>query len=136
MRKTITGLVVALATATAVAAPAMACGYNPWYGYVSPCAQAYIPTYTYAYTGCGACGGWAFERLAEPSTQYYYVNQGPTYTGPGAFAPYLTYYEGSGPYRPYYRHHWRHGYRYGHVAYHHSVRHHIYHGHRVLRRDY
>ncbi|MGH6681017.1 MAG: hypothetical protein ACREDL_19305 [Bradyrhizobium sp.] len=139
MRQTITGLVVALAMATASAAPAMACGYNPWYGYVSPCVQAYVPAYTYAYTGCGACGGWTFERLAEPSTQYYYVNQGPTYTGPGAFAPYRTYYEGSGPYRPYYygyRHHWRHGYRYGHVAYHHPVRygHHTYHGHRVLRR--
>jgi len=25
--------------------------------------------------------------------QYYYVNQGPTYTGPGAFAPYPTYQE-------------------------------------------
>jgi hypothetical protein len=121
----------------------MACGYNPWYGYVSPCAQSYVPTYTYAYVGCGACGGWAFARLAEPSTQYYYVNQGPTYTGPGAFAPYPTYYEGSRPYRLYYygyhhRHHWRHGYRYGHVAYRHAVRyrHHTYHGHRVLRREY
>lgn len=146
MRKTITGLVVALATATASAAPAMACGYNPWVGYVSPCVRAYVPTYTYAYTGCGACGGWAFERLAEPSTQYYYVNQGPTYTGPGAFAPYPTYYEGSAPYRLYYYghhryhywHHWRRGYRYGRVAYHHAVRygHHTYRGHRVLRREY
>jgi hypothetical protein len=25
--------------------------------------------------------------------QYYYVNQGPTYTGPGNFAPYPTYQE-------------------------------------------
>ena len=29
--------------------------------------------------------------------QYYYVNQGPTYTGPGNFAPYPGYEEGALP---------------------------------------
>jgi hypothetical protein len=91
--------------------------------------------------------------------QYYYVNQGPTYTGPGNWAPYPTYQEGAvsgwdayhrhpyhygydggryaeGPvvYR-YHGHHWRpHTYRYGYT--------HRYYGHRygyrehVLRRYY
>ena len=30
-----------------------------------------------------------------PEQQYYYVNQGPTYTGPGDFAPYPVYQEGA-----------------------------------------
>jgi len=29
----------------------------------------------------------------DPVHQYYYVNQGPTYSGPGNFAPYPTYQE-------------------------------------------
>jgi hypothetical protein len=29
----------------------------------------------------------------SPAPQYYYVNQGPTYSGPGNFAPYPTYQE-------------------------------------------
>jgi hypothetical protein len=97
MRQTISGLVAAIALATASAAPAMACGGGLFY--VSPCAQAYIPTYGYSgcYSGC-----WAYERLPDPARQYhlsyqlpqyYYVNQGPTYTGPGDFAPYPTYQE-------------------------------------------
>jgi hypothetical protein len=84
-------------------------------GYVSPCATTYVPTYSYSYNPCGTCNtGWAYERLAEPETQYYYVNQGPTYSGPGAFLPYGTYQEEALPtygYRHYgYRHH---GYGYG-----------------------
>ena len=39
------------------------------------------------------CGGWVHERLPDPEQQYYYVNQGPTYTGPGNFAPYPIYQE-------------------------------------------
>ncbi len=35
------------------------------------------------------------ERLPDPEQQYYYVNQGPTYTGPGNIAPYRVYREGS-----------------------------------------
>src|SRR6202171_1930313 len=91
MRQMISGLVAAVAVMAA--APAMACGFNP-------CAQpqAYVaPVETYSYSGCNPCGGgggWAHERLADPVQQYYYVNQGPTYTGPGNWAPSPTYDEG------------------------------------------
>jgi hypothetical protein len=111
MRQTISGLVAAIAVVAASAAPAMACGGGLFgsscspcgQAYVSPCAQAYAPIY--GYSGCNnGCGGWAFERLPDPVQQYYlsgrvqqyyYVNQGPTYTGPGNFAPYPTYQEGA-----------------------------------------
>lgn len=103
MRHTISGLVAAFALVTASAAPALACGGGLFssscspcgVGYVSPCAQPY------GYAGCNAgCGGWGYERLSDPALQYhaapmrhqyYYVNQGPTFTGPGAFAPYPAY---------------------------------------------
>jgi hypothetical protein len=136
MRQTLTGIAAAIGLATAGVAPAMACGYggcSPCGAYVSPCAPAYVPTYTYApaytygYSGCGNCGGWAYERLAEPTTQYYYVNQGPTYTGPGAFAPYPAYQEDALPYYP------RHYRSYGYVRRHYGP---YYSGHRVLRRYY
>ena len=102
MRQTISGLFAAFAVLFAGAAPAMACGYSTCgspCGYVSPCAQTYYaPTYSYGTTGCSTCGtgwgtGYGYQQLAEPETQYYYVNQGPTYTGPGAYAPYPTYRE-------------------------------------------
>jgi hypothetical protein len=142
MRHTIKALVAAFAVTTAGAAPAFACGYTP-------CGTSYEPVYTYApaytytpaYTGCGSCGtatvGWGYERLVEPTTQYYYVNQGPTYTGPGAFAPEPAYQEDAIPaytygyrHRPYgyhwgYRHYgWGHhyGYRYGYAPHHYSYR--------------
>jgi hypothetical protein len=107
MRYTISGLVAAFAVVTASAAPALACGGGLFgsscspcgAAYVSPCAQTYAPTY--AYSGCNTgCGGWAYDRLPDPALQYhaapmrhqyYYVNQGPTFTGPGAFAPYPAY---------------------------------------------
>ena len=61
------------------------------------------------YSGCNSgCGGWGYERLPDPVQQYYYADQGPTYTGPGDFAPYPAYQEsavyGWGAYRhrPYY----------------------------------
>ena len=81
MRQMISGLLMAAALAVAGAAPAMACGYGG-------CGQPY------AYVG------WGFERLPDPEMQYhsvervpqyYYVNQGPTFRGPGAFAPIPTY---------------------------------------------
>ncbi|MCP3477576.1 hypothetical protein NLM33_46320 [Bradyrhizobium sp. CCGUVB1N3] len=156
MRQMISGLVAAAAVMVVGAAPAMACGW-------SPCAAPVAPVYSGCNTGCG---GWGFDRLAEPSTQYYYVNQGPTYTGPGAFAPYPTYREDAvvnyGPrhygygaavaapayyhHRPYYRP-YRYGYgpRYGYlprVHYGYGPRYgyryapYHYHGHRVLRRYY
>ena len=99
MRQTIFGLVAAIAVMTAGAAPALACGYSTCApcgaaASISPCAPSYAPAYTG--TGCaGGCDGWAYERLAEPDTQYYYVNQGPTFSGPGRFAPYPTYRQGS-----------------------------------------
>jgi hypothetical protein len=109
MRQTISGLVAAIAVMTASAAPAMACGglFDTSCAPCNPCAQAYVPPPVY--TGCDTgCGGWAHERLPDPVQQYYYADQGPTYTGPGNFAPYPTYREGgvSGAYR-------HHPYRYG-----------------------
>src|SRR3954471_9541641 len=106
MRHLISGLVAAVAVLAA--APAMACGYSSCspcgYSY-SPCAQPHyvapVATYSYGYGGgygyggCGnGCGGgWATERLAMPEQQYYHVNQGPTYSGPGNWAPQPTYSE-------------------------------------------
>ena len=159
MRRVISGLIGIAGLALAGSAPAMACGYSSCApcGYASPCAPsvAYQPAYTYqpAYSyhyghaygaaGCGSCGV-RYERLAEPTHQYYYVNQGPTYTGPGAFAPYPVYQESAIPvYRYHHRHHAyeetrvappmvyghpRSAYRWGASSYSH--------GHRVLRRYY
>ncbi len=151
MRQTLTGMVAAIGLMTVGAAPAMACGWGGCCGTYAPCAQTYVPAYTYApayaysYSGCGTCGGWGYyggwgyEHLAAPSTQYYpnypitqyyYVNQGPTYTGPGAFAPYPTYEEGA---LPVYHYRWHHRYHAHHYAYHFGR---YYQGHRVLRRYY
>src|ERR1700676_3959810 len=120
MRQTISGLVAAMAVVAASAAPAMACGW------ASPCAQTYAPAYTYG--GCNTgCGGWGYERLPDPDVQYhaapvatpqyYYVNQGPSYTGPGNFAPYPAYREGGvrawDSYRPHRRYRAHYGYHYG-----------------------
>ena len=139
MRTMIKGLVAAVAVTTASAAPAMACGYNgcgyaPAYTSYAP-VYTYVPSYSYTYSsGCGTCGtgwgygnNWGYNRLAEPTTQYYYVNQGPTYSGPGAFAPYPTYQENA---IPYYGHRYYSGagtpgpavYRWHH-RYHHAYRH-------------
>jgi hypothetical protein len=156
MRQIFSGLVAAVAVMAA--APAMACGYNPCW---QP--QAYVaPAPTYSYSGCNPCGGWAHERLADPEQQYYYVNQGPTYTGPGNWAPSPTYQEDSvSGWNGYSRSHY-YGYRahrhYGYAprtSYYHAPRmnHHYgyaprhayapryapapsYYGHRVLRRYY
>ena len=159
MRQMIKGLLAALAVTTAGVAPAAACGWGSGCctGYVSPCATTYAPTYSYSYNPCGTCGtSWGYERLAEPETQYYYVNQGPTYSGPGAFAPQGEYQEEALPTYGYghhygYRHH---GYGYGwhHRPYHHrwheygyAPRHYGYHrwggegsyyGHPLVRRYY
>ena len=73
-----------------------------------------MPEYSHYYS----CAGWGYERLPDPLHQYYYVNQGPTYDGPGEFAPYPTYRQSAlGYHRPviytYRGHHWRpSGYRY------------------------
>ena len=163
MRQMISGLVAAAAVMFVGSAPAMACGFNP--------CQPVAPVFSGCNTGCGGYGygagygyGYGYEHLAEPTTQYYYVNQGPTYTGPGAFAPYPTYQEdavvapanygyGYGyraatyHHRPYYRP-YRYGYgpRYGYLPrphygygprYGYAHRYAPYYGgHRVLRRYY
>jgi hypothetical protein len=140
MRQLISGMVAAVAVMAA--SPAMAwCGYSSCSpcGY-STCAPAYVaPVATYGYGyGCGGCG-WARERLPDPVQQYYYVNQGPTYTGPGNWAPVPTYSEG-GSYavRPYYGYGYRSWrprvYGYGYRPYRYGYAPRYYGGHRVLRR--
>jgi hypothetical protein len=123
MRQTISGLVAAIAVMTA--APAFACG-GVFGGGCSPC--AYV-------SPCGA----GYERLPDPEVQYhsapiaqpqyYYVEQGPTYTGPGNFAPRRVYREGGvygwGYHHRYrWHHHFHHWHRYG------------YHPHRHLLHSY
>jgi len=128
MRRMISGLVAAIAVMSAV--PAMACGglfdscAPPCgQGYASPCTQSQIPfspppVVRNGYPGCNAGCGWAaYERLPDPELQYgsrerphqyYYVNQGPTYTGPGQFAPVQTYREAAVIYRYHTHRHSRH----------------------------
>jgi hypothetical protein len=117
MRKTIAGMVAAVAVMmTAGTAPASACGglftsCSPC-AYAAPCAA---PVYVapVAYSGCNSgCGGWAHERLPDPVHQYYHVNQGPTYTGPGNYAPRPVYEEDALPVYP--RRHYGHRSYYGH----------------------
>lgn len=84
MRQMIFGIVAAAAIVAAGVAPAMACeglfvgGCSPCLSY-GPCVSGY-----YGFAG--------FERLPSP-TQYFYVNQGPAFSGPGNFAPVPTYQE-------------------------------------------
>jgi hypothetical protein len=125
MRQTISAIIAAVAVVTAGAAPASACG-------LSGCGWGYS---TPVYTGCGPCGGAAYgypgygaagyERLSTPAYQYgaqpyqvhqyYFVDQGPTFSGPGDFAPRPTYQEGGYSYRVH--PHYHNGYRYwGHGA--------------------
>jgi hypothetical protein len=108
MRQTISGLVAAIAVMTASAVPAMACGGGGSCSpceqtYASPCAQPQVNVAPVEQSCNSGCGSWARERLPDPVQQYYYVNQGPSYTGPGNFAPYPTYQEsavsGWGAYR-------------------------------------
>lgn len=119
MRQTlITGLAAAAALVSVSAAPAMACGGGLFASGCSPCGAAYVAPVPVAPCGGGVvAGGYygygvgEFEQLPDPSPQYYYVNQGPTYSGPAMFAP-----------TPYYRpaavSGWSgYGYRYGHRHY-------------------
>ena len=110
MRNMISRMMVAAALLAASAAPAMACGglFNSG---CSPCGQAYVSPCAgagYGYGG-GYGGGYgyggvaSYERLPDPS-RYYYANQGPSFSGPGNYAPVPTYQETalSGP-RGYHR---------------------------------
>jgi hypothetical protein len=136
MRQTISGLIAAIAVMTASAVPAMACGGGLFQGSCSPCGQAYVEPCAQPQvyvapepvtSGCNSCGGgWGYERLpdpveqyhsyANPVHQYYYADQGPTYSGPGNFAPRPVYREGELTEYGGYRHH--HAYRYEHPRFH------------------
>jgi hypothetical protein len=169
MRQIVSGLVAAVAVVIVSAAPALACG-GGLFGSCSPCGQTYSPCAAPVYVapepvvstcGCGA----AYERLPDPEQeygtapavhQYYYADQGPTYTGPGDWAPRPTYREsavyGYRPhhhYRPWYpRSSYYHAPRFHHYGAPHYgyAPHHAYmpryapesyhYGHRVLRRYY
>jgi hypothetical protein len=101
MRQYLIGLAAAAAVAV-VSAPAMAgcggCGPAisfPSFSNCSPCGGGF------GGYGGGYAGGWGYATLAAPAQyyavqvqaqpQYYFVNQGPTYTGPGMFAPVASY---------------------------------------------
>ena len=103
MRQYLIGLAAAAAVA-ATSAPATAgcggCGFGA-IGYsscvqpvaVNPCGYGAGWGYTGAYA---YGGGWGYATLPAAASyyaqpQYYYVNQGPTYTGPGMFAPLASY---------------------------------------------
>ncbi|KIZ42917.1 MULTISPECIES: hypothetical protein [Rhodopseudomonas] len=95
MRHTISGVIAALAVLTVGAAPAMACGGGLFGGGCAPCGHAYVsPCAPQVYDGYGYGYGVVetYQRLPDP-TRYYYVDQGPTYTGPGNFAPVPFYQE-------------------------------------------
>jgi hypothetical protein len=144
MRQMISGLVAALAVVAASAVPAAACGL--FQGGCSPCGQAYVspcaqPQVYVApqpvYSGCNSCGGYR-ERLPDPvqqyedapapvQQQYYYVDQGPSYSGPGNYAPRPVYREGGYHHRSYYgygHHHYRPWH--AHTGYHYGYAHHGY----------
>jgi hypothetical protein len=120
MRNVISKWVAAFAvvTATAGAAPAMACGGGLFTsGGCSPCGQAYVSPCGQSYgAGYGYAGVAAYERLPDPTPvtrQYYYVNQGPSFSGPGMLAPVPTYQETAIGWRGYgqgYGHGYRRGY--------------------------
>ncbi len=110
MPRTISGLAAAVAVfMTAGAAPAMACADGLFWGclpcaYAAPCAPAPVDIAPVV-TGCDTgCGRWARQRLPDPVHQYYYVDPGPTYTGPGNWAPRSFYEEDALPVRGHRRH--------------------------------
>lgn len=124
MRQMISNIVAAIAVVAAGTLPASACGW-------STCGYVAAPVYFGCDIGCG-WGYWGYERLPNPELQYhaavpivhqyYYADQGPTYTGPGNFAPYRIYQEtalgGWGVYRHYphyygHHHHAHDGYHQG-----------------------
>ena len=139
MRQMISGLVAALAVVAASAVPAAACGLLQ--GGCSPCNPCAQPQVYVApqpvYSGCNSCGGYR-ERLPDPvqqyedapapvQQQYYYVDQGPSYSGPGNYAPRPVYREGGYHHRSYYgygHHHYRPWH--AHTGYHYGYAHHGY----------
>jgi hypothetical protein len=112
MRQKIAGLIAGVVlAATMSAAPVQACtaldpcggygsyGYGAGCGTGLGCGNGFGYNYNRGY-GYDAGYGYGYEHLPDPSAgfsyqspQYYYVNQGPTYTGPGNWAPLPTYQE-------------------------------------------
>jgi hypothetical protein len=90
MRQTIFGLVAAVAVVTASAAPALACGGGLFGSSCAPCGGAFTSC-AEGYDRPAHHGAAAYERL--PGPQYFYANQGPSFSGPGMFAPVPTYQE-------------------------------------------
>lgn len=101
MRKHVMGLAAAVVVAVSATPAAAGCGgCGPSYGYSTYNYAGYGGGYS---SGCGAlvssCGasyGYASYLPQQPvvysaQPQYYYVNQGPTYTGPGMYAPVASY---------------------------------------------
>lgn len=87
MRQIFSGLAAVVATVALGIAPAMACGGGGGlFTGCSPCRQVVV-------SPCGFHGGFShagfshYQRLADPSPRYFWVNQGPVYDGPGQFAP-------------------------------------------------
>ncbi len=95
MRQILTGLAAAAAVMAASAAPAMACD--------SGCSRGLFTSGVFGEGyGYGYNESYLPERLPDPSwvyrhrvygPQYYYVNQGPYYSGPGNYAAAPTYQE-------------------------------------------
>jgi len=83
MRKTISGLLAVAAITVLGTASAAACG-----GLLQGCSYPTTGYGHYDYAGVAV-----YETLPLPTGQYYHVNQGPVYSGPGDFAPYPTYQE-------------------------------------------
>jgi len=162
MRQIVSGLVAAVAVVIVSAAPALACG-GGLFGSCSPCGQTFSPcaqpeVYVAPEPVVSTCGcGGAYERLPDPVDeygtapahhQYYHVNQGPTYSGPGDLAPYPTYREGGWGYRHHIHHYgygfhphaWHHAYHYGYehhgMRYGYAMPHHYGYREHTLRRYY
>ena len=107
MRQMFSGLIAAMAVVTVSVVPAMACGGGLFTNGCSPCGQASVSPCAQGYYGDGHHyysnyhhGYGHRQHLADPDAllrpvapQYFYVNQGPTFTGPGMLAPVPTYRE-------------------------------------------
>jgi hypothetical protein len=140
MRQTISGLIAVIAVVAAGTVPASACGLIE-----TGCSPIVVAP---VYSGCDPCGA-AYERLPDPDVQYgyynnapihqyYYANQGPTYTGPGDFAPYRVYEEGAIGVWSAYRHPYHYGYHPHMYRYHrgYAPMPHVYYAHPNMRYGY
>lgn len=84
MREMFSGLAVAVTAVALGVAPAMACGgARGLFTGCSPCGQVVVSPCAQGFHA----GFSHYQRLADPSPRYFWVNQGPVYDGPGQFAP-------------------------------------------------